>query len=94
MSSGVITTDVGWLNSYLSVGPVYLMVVDTKTQYGKTYYTLKFTAFTSPYFDVNLLCGSNVVKMSYIGTGYRFEKLSSGPTTSEYEVRFYKLLEI
>ncbi len=94
MSSSVITTDVGWLNSYLSVGPVYLMVVDTKTQYGKTYYTLKFTAFNSPYFDVNLLCGSNVVKMSYIGTGYRFEKLSSGPTTSEYQVRFYKLLEI
>lgn len=94
MSSSVITTDVGWLNSYLSVGPVYLMVVDTKTQYGKTYYTLRFTAFNSPYFDVNLLCGSNVVKMSYIGTGYRFEKLSSGPTTSEYQVRFYKLLEI
>lgn len=94
MSSSVITTDVNWLNSYLSVGPVYLMVVDTKTQYGKTYYTLKFTAFNSPYFEVNLLCGVNVVKMSYIGTGYRFEKLSSGPTTSEYQVRFYKLLEI
>ena len=94
MSSSVITTDVNWLNSYLSVGPVYLMVVDTKTQYGKTYYTLKFTAFNSPYFEANLLCGVDVVKMSYIGTRYRFEKLSSGPTTSEYEVRFYKLLEI
>ncbi len=94
MSSSVITTDVGWLNSYLSVGPVYLMVVDTKTQYGKTYYTLKFTAFNSPYFEANLLCGVDVVKMSYIGTGYRYEKLSSGPTKSEYQVRFYKLLEI
>ena len=94
MSSSVITTDVGWLNSYLSVGPVYLMVVDTKTPYGKTYYTLKFTAFNSPYFEANLLCGVDVVKMSYIGTGYRYEKLSSGPTTSEYQVRFYKLLEI
>ena len=94
MSSSVITTDVNWLNSYLSVGPVYLMVVDTKTQYGKTYYTLKFTTFNSPYFEANLLCGVDVVKMSYIGTRYRFEKLSSGPTTSEYEVRFYKLLEI
>ena len=94
MSSSVITTDVNWLNSYLSVGPVYLMVVDTKTQYGKTYYTLKFTAFNSPYFEANLLCGVDVVKMSYIGTGYRYEKLSSGPTTSEYQVRFYKLFEI
>ncbi len=94
MSSGVITTDVGWLNNYLSVGPVYLMVVDTKTQYGKSFYTLRFTSANSPYFNVNLLNGADVVKMSFVGTGYRYEKLSSGPTSSEYEVLFYKLFEI
>ncbi len=94
MSSGATTTDVGWLNNYLSEGPVYLMVVDTKTQHGKSFYTLRFTSANSPYFNVNLLNGANVVKMSFVGTGYRYEKLSSGPTSSEYEVLFYKLFEI
>lgn len=92
MASGM-TTGVGWLNQYLTAGPVYLMVVDTKSQYGKSYYTLRFTTIDSPYFNANLLCGADVVKISY-SSGYSFAKLSNGPTANKYEVRFYKLLEI
>lgn len=92
MASGM-TTGVGWFNQYLTAGPVYLMVVDTKSQYGKSYYTLRFTTMDSPYFNANLLCGADVVKISY-SSGYSFAKLSNGPTANKYGVRFYKFFEI